>query len=376
LQVLRNVAFDNAGFTATNINDHLANLRDGLTGFDTSGFTINTPGVDPTLTQMKSRLLAWSPAPFDHGLLSDSSPSLVGGTDMKDAKTMVSPGAVDRWSAFISGSVVLANLDNTMSNIGDSNYTTGSVMAGADYRLTDHLTVGALFDYAHTSADLDGNGSKATVDGYAPGIYGSYADKGWYGNAMVMYGFNSDTEDRHVTIPGINGVNHGASDGGQLTSNFTGGYEFQRGDFKFGPIASLQYVHLNVGSFQENGPTSLSIGHQNDDSLRSQLGFEARYSAHVTTCYGPLELTPHFQASWQHEYMDNSDGINSQFNTGAGGGSFIVQGQQPERDSAFLDLGLDGQVSKNVTLFIDYQTQAGQNNFSAQSAQGGMRVGF
>lgn len=226
LQVLRNVAFDNAGFTATNINDHLANLRDGLTGFDTSGFTINTPGVDPTLTQMKSRLLAWSPAPFDHGLLSDSSPSLVGGTDMKDAKSMVSPGSTDRWSAFISGSVVLANLDNTMSNIGDSNYTTGSVMAGADYRLTDHLTVGALFDYAHTSADLDGNGSKATVDGYAPGIYGSYADKGWYGNAMVMYGFNSDTEDRHVTIPGINGVNHGASDGGQLTSNFTGGYEF------------------------------------------------------------------------------------------------------------------------------------------------------
>lgn len=135
-------------------------------------------------------------------------------------------------------------------------------------------------------------------------------------------------------------------------------------------------MHLNVGSFQENGPTSLSIGHQNDDSLRTQLGFEARYSAHVTTCYGPLELTPHFQASWQHEYMDNSDGINSQFNTGAGGGSFIVQGQQPERDSAFLDLGLDGQVSKNVTLFIDYQTQAGQNNFSAQSAQGGMRVGF
>jgi outer membrane autotransporter protein len=295
---------------------------------------------------------------------------------MKDTKAMVNTQPVDRWSAFISGSVVLANLDNTTSNIGDADYTTGSVMAGVDYRLTDHFTVGALFNYAHTGADLDGNGSKATVDSYAPGVYASYVDKGWYGNAMLMYGFNSNTEDRQITVPGIEGVNHGAADGGQVTSNMTGGYEFKRGNFKFGPVATLQYVHLTVGSFQEDGPTSLSIDRQEADSLRTQLGFQVRYSANVPTCYGPLELTPHFQASWQHEYMDNSDGISSQFNSGAGGGSFVVQGQQPERDSAFLDLGIDAQVAKNVTLFVDYQTQAGQDDFFAQSAQGGVRIGF
>ena len=213
LQVFRHIAFDGASFTAANVNNHLANLRDGLTGFDTSGFSVNTPGVDPTLTQMRSRLLAFNPAPFDHGLLSDSSSSLFGGTDMKDPKAMVNTQPVDPWSAFISGSVVLANLDNTTSNIGDSDYTTGSVMAGVDYRLTDNFTVGALFNYAHTSANLDGNGSKATVDSYAPGIYASYVDKkGWYGNAMLMYGFNDNTDDRNITIPGIQGVNHGASD--------------------------------------------------------------------------------------------------------------------------------------------------------------------
>jgi outer membrane autotransporter protein len=191
-----------------------------------------------------------------------------------------------------------------------------------------------------------------------------------------MYGFNNNTDDRNITIPGIQGVNHGASDGGQVTSNMTGGYEFQRGPFKFGPIASLQYVHLTVGSFQEQGPTSLSIDRQEADSLRTQFGFEARYSTQSHTPLGLMTFTPHFQASWQHEYMDNSDGISSQFNAGAGGGSFVVQGQQPERDSAFLDLGLDAQVAKNVTVFVDYQTQAGQNNFFAQSAQGGVRIGF
>jgi fibronectin-binding autotransporter adhesin len=378
LQVFRNIAFDGADFTAANVNNHLANLRDGLTGFDTSGFSVNAPGVDPMLTQMKSHLLAFNAAPSD-GLLSDSSPSLFGAFDPKDAKdtkALVNTEPVDRWSAFISGSVILANLDNTTSNIGDSDYTTGSVLAGVDYRLTEHFTVGALFDYAHTSANLDGNGSKATVDSYSPGVYASYVDKGWYGNALLMYGFNNNTDDRQVTIPGIAGDNHGASDGGQITSGFTGGYEFQRGPFKFGPVVSLQYVHLTVGSFQEQGPTSLSIDRQEADSLRSQVGFEARYSTQTPTPVGLMTFTPHFQASWQHEYMDNSDGISSQFNGGAGGGSFIVQGQQPERDSAFLDIGLDAEVAKNVTLFIDYQTQAGQDNFFAQSAQGGVRIGF
>jgi hypothetical protein len=50
------------------------------------------------------------------------------------------------------------------------------------------------------------NDSKATVDSYAPGVYASYVDKGWYGNAMLMYGFNSNTEDRQITIPGLQGV--------------------------------------------------------------------------------------------------------------------------------------------------------------------------
>jgi hypothetical protein len=33
-------------------------------------------------------------------------------------------------------------------------------------------------------------------------------------------------------------------------------------------------------------------------------------------------------------------------------------------------------VAKNVTIFIDYQTQAGESDFFAQSAQGGVRIGF
>ena len=374
LEVFRNVADDNNTFYRSQIDNHLANLRDGLTGFDSSQLTIDDASMDPALSQVKSRLLAYAPSTTP-GLLSDSSDILVGAVDPKDLKSMQqnAPSA-DRWSSFIGGNVILADLDDhDLSQ--DSNYTTASVTGGVDYRLDDHFTVGAVLAYAHTDANLDDRGSSATVDSYAPGIYASYVDGGWYANGLATYVRNAYTDDREVNIPGISGDNHGATSGNQGSANLTGGYEFQKGSFKFGPVASLEYVHLSIQSMQEDGPTSLDIDRQDQDSLRSLVGFEGRFVANIHTPAGPMILTPHLSASWQHEYMDDSQGITSQF-TGAGGGSFVVQTDNPERDSAFIDVGLDATVSKNVTVFVDYATQVGQQDFFAQSAQGGVRIGF
>ncbi|HEX4140011.1 MAG TPA: autotransporter domain-containing protein [Candidatus Methylacidiphilales bacterium] len=374
LEVFRNVAFDNNTFYVQQLNNHLANLRDGLTGFDTSALSLNTSNMDPSLSQIKDHLIAYNPAATP-GLISDISDPILGVLDTKDMKSMqVATEPSTRWSTFISGNVILASLDNS-APYQNTDYTTGAVTAGADYRLDDHFTVGALFSYAHSGIDLDYRNSKATVDSYAPGVYASYVDGGWYANGLATYVRNSYTEDREIDIPGIVGDNHGATSGNQGTGNLTGGYEFQSGSFKYGPMATVEYVHLDINSIQEQGPTALDIHDQSADSLRTLLGFEGRYATAVDSCYGKWILTPHFSASWQHECLDNSNGITSQFSP-AGGGSFNVQTDQPERDSAFLDAGLDIELNKTATVFLDYQVQAGQDDFFAQSAQGGVRISF
>jgi uncharacterized protein YhjY with autotransporter beta-barrel domain len=372
LEVFRNVAFDNNTFYVDQINNHLANLRDGVTGFDSSGLSLNSGDVDPGLAPISDHLKTYS---------ASSRPGLIDPKDMKDMKEMRDPKSLqtasepaNRWSTFISGDVILASLDNNVP-FQNSQYTTGAVTAGADYRLDDHFTVGALFSYAHSGVDLDYNGSKATVDSYAPGIYASYVDGGWYANGLATYVRNSYTEDRRIDIPGIVGDNHGATDGNQGTGNLTGGYEFQRGSFKFGPVATVEYVHLDINSISEQGPTALTIASQSDDSLRTLVGFEGRFVTAVDSCYGKWLLTPHFSASWQHECLDNSNGITAQFSP-AGGGSFATPLDQPERDSAFIDAGLDTQLNQTATVFVDYQVQAGQDNFFAQSIQGGVKISF
>jgi outer membrane autotransporter protein len=378
LQVFRNVAFDNNTFNVAKINNHLANRRDGATGFDSSQLTVRDPSLDGTLDQVRSHLLAYNNPASSLGPVSDSAQAMFGAVDTKDAKetptVALATAPSDRWSTFIAGDVLLANLSNSATQ-QNSNYTTGSVTAGADYQPDDHFTVGALLGYAHTDANLDSRGSSATVDSYTAGLYASYVNKGWYANFLGAYSRNAYTSDRMVDIAGLGGDNHGATSGNQGSANLTGGYEFQKGAFKFGPIASVQYVHLAIDSTQEQGPTALSIGDQSQDSLRSQLGLEGRFVADVNTPLGPMTLTPHLSASWQHEYMDSSGGITSQF-TGTGGGSFVTQTQSPDRDAAFIDVGLDANIGQNVTVFVDYETQVGQKNYFAQSAEGGVKIGF
>jgi len=358
LQAFRTVAFNNTTFNTLDVTNHLANLRDGLTGFDPSQLSVNDTGQSRGASQIANRLR-------DSKAMRDPK-------EMTDAKEM-SPAyseSAGRWSTFIAGQVILADLDHNDQDLAHQDYTTGSVMLGLDYRLDDHFTVGALVDYSHTDLDLDHIGSTGTVDTYSPGIYASYVDGPWYGNALVTYGYNTYTEDRNISIGTLNGANHGASDGSQYTGSLTGGYEFRSGDFKYGPIAGVQYVHLDINSFTEQGPTALNVDSESADSFRSQLGFEARY---ITHC-GSLWLTPHASVTWQHEFLDDSSGITSQFNQ-IGAGSFTVQTTTPDRDSAVIDLGLNADVCENVTLFTDYQAEVG-GDFSAQSVQAGVKIGF
>ncbi|HEY0256059.1 MAG TPA: autotransporter outer membrane beta-barrel domain-containing protein, partial [Candidatus Methylacidiphilales bacterium] len=351
LQVWRNIAFDNFGFAAQQLDDHTASRRYGQGGFDTSGFQVMDSSMPSMMSQIKSRLLAWNPSPADSGLMTDVADPILGGVKMNDKKDMreFTPEDANRWSAFISGNVILADVSSD-PDVAHTNYTTSGVTAGADFRLGKTWAVGGLFGYGHTDADLDNSGSHTRVDSYSPGIYATYADHGWYANGLFAYNYNSYNERRAIEFDGTTA--NGSPDGNQFDGNLDGGYEFHRGPWTYGPTAALQFVHLDINRFTETGAgaADLAINDQNADSLRSRLGGEVRYQ----TTWGKGTATPHLSASWQHEFLDNSSGITSQFD-GQGVGSFVVNTSSPDRDSAMIDAGLDTQWNSFLTLFLDYQ---------------------
>jgi uncharacterized protein YhjY with autotransporter beta-barrel domain len=377
-QFTSETAFNNASFETEAMDNYLAGRRDqngnflaGNGSIDASGLTVNDPSYDPELEGVHSRLMAWNPAPFSDGLLSDSSSAALGGVQMKDNKDMKSMEGVaytNPWSLYVRGNVVLAQgfSDPNTSHFDDN---TESVVIGTDYRLTPNFLIGITAGYAHTDVTLDDHGSSATVDSYSPGFYASYAKKGWYANLVGNYLHNAYTQDRQIAFLGQTASS--APEGNQGVADLDGGYDFHHGAFTFGPLAGIQYTHLSVDGYNETGSVAdLSVNDSESDSLRSRLGGRVSY----TFSHAGLTFTPHLDASWQHEFMDQSRGITSQF--GFGGGSFSVRTINPSRDSALADAGVDADLNRTVSLFLDYIVQAGQENYFGQSVQAGVKVGF
>jgi autotransporter-associated beta strand protein len=374
-EILRNVAFDNYALDMQSLDDEFARERTGQGGLDTAGFTFNDSTLGPQLSLVKSRLLAWSPAP-EPGLLSDSSRVLLGGvemTDAKDMKKMTYQAPLNTWNAFIDGGVDLGDLEHNIDE-SHSSYTTGRVRGGADFLASQNIRIGALFGYSHTDAKLDNEGSNAQVDSFTPGIYATYADKqGFYANGLFTYTRNDYSTDRRIVIPGVDRTANGSTGGNQFGGNLDGGYEFHKNNWTFGPSAGLTYVNLGIDNFNESGANSadLNIDNQSAESFRSRLGGTVRYQGKI----GSVIITPHLSAYWQHEFLNGPTLITSQFQ-GLPAGTFSVQTTRGDSDNALLGFGVDTELTKNVTLFVDYQTEAGGASFFGQSASAGVKIGF
>jgi fibronectin-binding autotransporter adhesin len=275
---------------------------------------------------------------------------------------------------FVAGDVVLGqDFSDSQTGVSHAESTAAGVRLGADYAITPHLRTGALFDYHHTEATLDAQKSTATVDTYMPGVYASYADQGWFANAIATYGFNNYSQGRSIAIAGFDGTANSSPTGDQILGNLDGGYDFHSGRWTFGPTAGLKYVHLDVNSYTETGlpGANLDVNRDEADSLRSRVGGRVSYVFHSAG----MIFTPHLDASWQHEFLDQGRGITSQFD-GVDAGTFVVTTQNPSRESALVNLGFDSEINRDLTVFTNYTVQAGQDNYFGQAVQAGVKIGF
>jgi uncharacterized protein YhjY with autotransporter beta-barrel domain len=357
-RVFSTIAFNEGAFQAQDLDDYLAHRRTSAGAFasnpggiDSSGLTVSDPTIDPGLSSLYSQLRATRPVSARSAPDGDAArPVLYGDPSAlaPDARPV---------NVFVRGNVTLGE-DYGQQDLSHRDSTTGSVEIGADYQVGPHLLVGALFEYGHTEANLDGQGSSATIDSYSPGVYASFAQDGWYANALASYVRNSYDERRHVAIGSFDETTQGSPVGDQELANLDGGYDFHRGAWTFGPTAGLLYDHL-------------SVGREDNTSLRSRAGGHVLYTART----GGLLLTPFLDASWEHEFLDGQRGITSSFSD-MGLGQFTVITPAAGRESALLTAGLNLDLSETWALFLSYTAQLDPSDYFGQSVLGGIKVGF
>jgi len=358
-QIYGDIALANANFFTQEIDQRLDNLRLGSESIDTSRLGVSTSSIQSKLGMS------------DHKQVVASATMSANGKNVELKETAPEE---KRWGAFLSGDVIFANVDGRDWQ-QDAGFTTAGVLAGVDAKICDALTAGLLLGYNHADADLDKQNSGVTVDTYSTGAYAGYREGNYYGNGLFTYSRNNYDSGRTIDLPGLSRNANGSTSGSQYVVNIDGGYDHPiNKDLTVGPFAGLQYVHLGVDSFTENGAgaANLALNDQSVDSLRSRLGVRMELRREITTHWvGASEV----RLAWQHEFLNNDRAIVARF-SGSGLGSFAVRTDDPERNAALVGLGINATYKETLTTFADYDVQVGQAHYLEQIVKGGFKWSF
>jgi len=345
LTAIFTIGFSGADVQNSNIERHLEQVRAGASGYTSTGFMARS-NDGKTVVDGKNVVR-------------------VDGKNVVVDKNPVTSES-KRWSFFIEGSGQFSSVGST-NNANGYDFTTAGVTLGVDYRVNDNFAVGILGGYANTHADLVNQGG-ININSGKTGVYATVFGNGFYADALVGTGYNSYDTTRSSLL----GYAYGDATGWELDTLINGGYDFHQGGWTFGPTASVAYTQVTLNRFTETGSlTPLSYPDQSQASLRTNLGAKIAYTATVKG----IKVTPQVRVSWQHEYLDSTQSIGSQFDTG-NSSVFTVRGPEIGRDSALVSAGVSVQITPAISVYAYYDGQLGRTNYTSNSVSGGMKIDF
>ena len=90
------------------------------------------------------------------------------------------------------------------------------------------------------------------------------------------------------------------------------------------------------------GALNLKVGSQTADSLQTGVGARASYKAKV----GNVTVKPQLSVVWQHEYSDNTRGLNARLAQGSSTMNFRTD--QIGRDFAVVSAEVSGEILQKI----------------------------
>ena len=199
-------------------------------------------------------------------------------------------------SVFISGNYAHANQDDRLNAPGgDGNE--GGLTLGADYWATSNLLLGLAFSYANSNSTRNDGSGKIGVDSYQFAGFASLSYPHWFIDGVLNGGVNTYSVKR----PGVIDEISGNPQGNDIAVGLKSGYLFDIQPVQIGPIASLTYARVNVGSYSESGDVVLAqaVSGQSLDSMTGSVGMQLRYGGAV---YGHV-IRSFIELTADHEFL-------------------------------------------------------------------------
>ncbi len=246
-------------------------------------------------------------------------------------------------------------------------FTTGGVTLGADYRLSDRVTVGAGVGYGHDSTDIGADGTRSTGDSYNFALYGSYRPlPTFFIDGVAGYGTLNFDSRRWVGAAGDFAL--GSRNGTQAFASVTTGYEHRDKAWLVSPYGRFAVSSASLRTFTESGAGNYALTYfgQTVNTVSGTLGLRTEYTQ--PTRWGVL--MPYARIEYQHDFTRQSEAGLAYADLTASGPAYYVTGTPFGSNRG--QLGVGAKLSTGAMLFgLDYSVLVGVNMF-----QQGVRFWF
>jgi autotransporter-associated beta strand protein len=281
-------------------------------------------------------------------------------------------GVDQRWGIYIEPLFNWGNQSGVPNQVGYRAFSAGFT-AGVDFWVTQNLLVGLNTGYSNTDSSIGGTGGNININTIPFNAYGAFSLNGFYVDGILGYTHNNYDMQRNIVFSTINRTATANTGGNQFQLGVDSGYDIKVGNAIFGPMLSVQYATLETQAFTESnaGALNLRVNSQSASSVQTGLGARASYKAKI----GNVSVKPVVSVAWQHEYSDNTRGLNASLAQGSSNMTFQTV-SNPGKDFVVVGAGVSARFSKRFVANVGYTGELGRSNASNHMLNAGLRFEF
>lgn len=251
---------------------------------------------------------------------------------------------------------------------------TAGGMAGVDYLLRGHFTVGAAIADLRDRLQERASTDHARLESQRGYLHARWDQRpgtpGWFATARLGLGSSRIETWRRVDFLAteVNG-SHRAWD---ASAALSGGRDFRCRRWTLRPFIDAEYARLTERAYTERGDSGaeLAFARRSSDSLLAGVGLAVSTQFDI----GRIVLQPEVRARQTREFLPGTDGLLAAF---AGGDTFAAPARRFSRDRTELSAALRAKLGEKLAIAVNYtRTDYGQGADYAHVVSGQLQASF
>lgn len=284
-------------------------------------------------------------------------------TDAGPAQLFLAPDTPIRvWTMGFGNYQSLAG-DSTTGATG-TNVQTGGAAVGIERQFAPDFLVGFALGGSGSGFSSPNANTNGSLTGVQAGVYATKSLGPYYLTGSLSFGYFDNSTTRSITDLTTPETATGSYASYQFSGRMEAGRRFTVGafeqDYGVTPFAALEgsnlwqsgYTESSVNAAGGAGIAALTYQAQQVGSLPTTLGVQ--FDTQIKSEDGKI-WAPYLRLGWQHEFMTTRN-INAAL-TAIPDNDFTAQGAPATSDTAMIDLGLKVLYSKNLSMFINANSQ-------------------